>query len=224
MRLKLKFCLIVLFFASLSAHASEFDKFNTDNIKFGESSIPYLVKHPNLAAMNTYNTELKQVMSRLRCVVPQKLKDKTFWEIYTGVGFVNEELISIKIRSNYNCDNLKTVTSEDSSLTFDFTTRRSVRLSDLFFKKPNSMKTIRKSLYKELTKEECRNKLNFYIESENLFKDYLSYYLSKEGITLQMKLPYGLKACIKDAFISYSEILKSTSYTSTLKSTKKLDD
>lgn len=203
-------------------YSSEFKKFNTETIVFSDSTIPYLVKHPNLIAMNTYNTELKKAISKLKCIVPKKLKDKTFWEVFTGVGLVNNDLISVKIRSNYNCDNLRTISNEDTSITFDFATRRIVNLSDLFFKKPSTMKTIRSKLYAKLTGQECRNKLNFFIESESLFKDYLSFYLSKEGIVLQMKIPFGLRSCIKDAFISYKEISENTSFTSTLKASQKL--
>ena len=91
--------------------------------------------------MNTFNNELKSVLSRLRCRAPGKIKDKTFWETYTGIGIVTEKLISIKIRSNYNCDNLKTVNNEDASITFDFDTRRTLNLSDLFFKKEDTENT-----------------------------------------------------------------------------------
>lgn len=205
------------------ANAGAFQKYNTDTIKFSDSSIPYLVKHPNQAAMNTYNAELKKMMSKLKCVVSKKLEDKTFWDVFTGVGIVNEDIISIKIRSNYNCDNLKTITDQDTSLTFDFTTRRKVTLSDLFFKKPNTMKAFRSKLYDQLTQKECRNKLNFYIESENLFKDHLSFYLNNDGMVFQLITPYGLSDCINDAFMSYGDISKSTSFTSTLKATKRLN-
>ena len=220
--MKILYSLVLLTSISFS-YSGEFTKSNTENIKFSSSTIPYLVDHPNKAAMNTYNAELKSIMSKLRCRAPKKIQDKTFWEIFTGIGFVNEKLISIKIRSNYNCDNLRTVNNEDSSLTFDFDTRRVVKLGDLFYKKESTMKTIRTYLYENITEKSCRDKLNFFIEGENLFKDHLSYYLGKSNLVLQMKLPYGLRSCIAEEIsIPFSVIKKSTSYTSTLKTIDKL--
>ena len=199
--------------------ADEFKKHNSDKIKFSNSTIPYLVDHPKKAAMNTFNNELKSVLSRLRCRAPGKIKDKTFWETYTGIGIVTEKLISIKIRSNYNCDNLKTVNNEDASITFDFDTRRVLSLSDLFLKKENTMKFFRRHLYESLTSKNCIEKLSFYIESENLFRDHLLFYLAPKHLVLQMKIPFGLKSCISDQIlIPFDEIKKSSSYTSTLKS------
>lgn len=219
----MKLLLLITTFLSFSVYAGEFKKFDTDKIKFSETTIPFLINHPNLNAMNSYNNELKQIIDGLKCRAPKKLEDKTYWEIYTGIGYVNEDIISVKIRSNYNCDNLRAINNEDASLTFDFKTRRKLKLSDLFFRKPNTLKTIRKHLYKAVTDNACRDKLNFFIESETLFKDHLKFYLAKNGIALQLQLPVGLSSCIKDILIPYKVVSESMSYTSTLKGIKSIN-
>lgn len=218
----MKIIFLLYAFFSLPCLASEFKKFNTEDIKFSDSTIPFLVKHPNIDAMNSYNNELKTIIDSLRCRVPKKLEDKTYWEIYTGIGYINNEIISVKIRSNYNCDNLRTIINKDSSLTFDFKTRRKLNLSDLLFKKPNTLKTIRTHLYDAVSDDSCKDKLNFFIESETLFKDYLKFYLANEGLALQLQVPIGLSSCINDILIPYKDISKGTSFTSTFKAIDQL--
>lgn len=207
---------LFLLFSSV-AWSSEYEKFNTKNIIFSKSSIPYLEKFPNLGSMNIYNNKLKTLLATLQCSPKKKLLDSTFWDVYIGIGFVSENLISLKVRSDYNCDSLAPVNNRDNSLTYDFKTRRVLKLRDIFLKKENTYKVLRASIYKAVSSDSCKEKLSFYIESESLIKEYLAFSFGKEKMLFQLLVPDGLRSCIKDFSISYKILLKSTSHSNILK-------
>jgi hypothetical protein len=195
----------------------DFIKHNTDSIHFSETTIPYITKHPNLSAKNAYNNTLKQIISGLKCTKQVKHKNQTFYETRTSVQYLGSDLISIRIKSDYNCDGLHPYSAQDNSLLFDLKNHRKLTLNDLFFKKKTTIELLKKRLRAGITKGSCGDKTDFYIEAERLFEDHLNYYLNEEGLVLNLKLPYGLRFCSKEIFISYSDLLFNTSYTNILK-------
>lgn len=214
----------IISFISLNIYANttqeknlEFIKHNTKNIHFSETTVPYITKHPNLSSKNAYNNTLKQIISGLKCTKRVKNKNQTFFETRTSIQYLENNLISIRIKSDYNCDGLHPYTGQDNSLLFDLKNHRKLKLGDLFFKKNTTIELFRKRLRTAITKGSCSDKTDFYIEAERLFEDHLNFYLNKAGMVLNLKLPYGLRFCSKEIFISYFDLLNNTSYTNILK-------
>ncbi len=190
---------------------------------FSKSSVPYLEKYPSPSVMNIYNNKLKTLLATLKCGRNSRSKKGSFWDVFIGIGFVSDRLISLKIRSNHNCKNLASINNKDDSFTFDFKTHRTIKLKDIFLRKENTLKTLRKFIYKSIGDAGCSEKLSFYIENENLLKENLSFYLGKNEMFFQLLVPQGLRSCTKDFSIPYETLIKSTSHTNTLKEIMTLD-
>lgn len=187
-----------------------------NDISFSDSTIPYIQKYSNLSVKNSFNNELTTILNTLKCSLKKKVSN-SFWENYTRVAYNQNDILSIKIRSNYNCDGLYPHNDIDHSITYDLKNNRKVTLFDIFLKKDDTYKLIRSSLYSQVQNKDCKDKVNFYIESEKLFKEYLVFFFDEKGIVFKLKLPYGLRFCMKDALISYQDILSQSSYTGVLK-------
>lgn len=205
------FALFLLLFLSLASYAK------TNDIKFSDSTIPYIDKYKNTSVKNSFNNELTTILNTLKCPLKERNKSGRFWENYTRIAYNKHDIVSIKIRSNYNCDGLSPRTDVDHSLTYDLKNNRKVTLFDILLKKDNTFDLIRKNLYQQVQNESCKDKMNFYIESEKLFKEYLAFYFDEKGIVFKLIVPLGLQFCIKDALISYEDILNKSSYTGILK-------
>lgn len=190
-------------------------------IKFSDSTIPYIEEYKDLSVKNSFNNELTKILNTLQCNVKQRKKVTTFWENYTRIGYRNNDIVSIKIRSDYNCDGTHPHNDEDHSLTYDLENNRVVSLFDIFLKKDETYNFIRKKFYASIKDDSCKDKVNFYLESEKLFKEYLSFYLDKNEIVFKLKIPYGIRFCAKDIKIPYTELLNNTAYSGILKKLEK---
>jgi len=186
-------------------------------IKFSQTTIPYIEEYENLAVKNAFNGEMTKILNTLQCNSKQKKSPKAFWDNYTRVAYTKHDIVSVKIRSNYNCDGVHPYNDVDHSLTYDLEINRVITLFDIFLKKEETFKLIREKFYENTTDVNCKDKINFYLESENLFKEYLAFFLDKNGIVFKLKLPYGLRFCTKDLEISYKDIINKSAYTGVLK-------
>jgi hypothetical protein len=199
----------------------EFVNHNTKTIEFSKTTIPYMTKHTDRSAMNAYNNNLKQIISGLKCTKKVKNKNQTFYETRTSIQYLRHDLISVRITSDYNCDGLHPYSGQDRSLLFDLKNHRKLVLTDLFFKKAETLKFIKLKLKASVTDKSCHDKAEFYIESERLFEDHLDYYLTKTGITFNLKLPYGIRFCSEKFSLSFKEILSNMAYTNIFKRIEK---
>ena len=176
-------------------------------IRFSDSTIPYITAYKNKSVKNSFNNELTKILNTLKCNHKQRKSKKAFWDNYTRVSFTKYDILSVRIRSSYNCDGTHPFNDEDHSLSYDLENNRVLTLYDIFLKKDKTFKLIRNSFYESITDKKCREKVSFYLESEKLFKEYLGFYFDKKGIVFKLKLPYGLRFCTKDLEISYSDII-----------------
>lgn len=185
-------------------------------LKFSDSTIPYIDEYSNISAKYGYNNELTKKLTMLRCN-PVAAKDpKTFWDNYTSVKYTKNNIVSVKIRSTYNCDGLHPRSNVDSSFSYDLENNRLITLFDIFIKKDKIYALIRDNFYQKINDDTCKEKVKFYLESEKLFKEYLNFYFTNKGLVFILKLPYGIKECATDTFISYEDILKKSHPTGAL--------
>jgi len=208
-------CMTFLIFFSLYAFGKDM------KIKFSDSTIPYIVEYEKLKVKNSFNNEITKILNTLQCNVKQRKSVKSFWENYTKIGYTKNDIVSIKIRSNYNCDGTHPYNDVDHSLTYDMENNRVITLYDIFLKKEETFKLIKNSFYKSIKDGSCREKIKFYLESEKLFKEYLSFYFDKKGIVFKLNVPYGIRFCINDVEIKYAEIINKSAYTGPLKKLEK---
>ena len=214
--MKFRFTILLLLFGLASAAlAKDID------ITFSESTIPYIEKYKNLSVKNSFNNELTRILNTLQCNHKQRKSVKAFWDNFTRVTYKRNDIVSVKIRSNYNCDGTHPYNDIDHSITYDMENNRLVTLYDIFSKKEETYKLIRDNFYKNTKDAVCKEKIKFYLESENLFKEYLAFYMNEKGMVFKLKLPHGLRFCTKDLEISYQDIINKSAYTGVLKKLEK---
>lgn len=207
MKITIIFCLFIISFAAIGEQMK---------IKFSDTTIPYITEYEKLSVKNSFNNELTRLLNTLKCNLVQQKNPKTFWENYTRIGLVEYDIVSIKIRSNYNCDGIHPQNDVDHSITYDLENNRLVTLFDIFQSKDINYQIIRDSFYKSITKLECTEKIKFYLESEKLFKEYLKYYLEKDGIIFKLVVPYGIRFCVSDVKLPYDIVINQMAYTGIL--------
>ncbi|MBD64629.1 MAG: hypothetical protein CME62_05455 [Halobacteriovoraceae bacterium] len=201
--------ILLLFIQNLSA--------DSKILKFKNSSIPFIETFSDEKVKHHFNTELSKRLARLRCHPRFADKPFSFWENYTSIQYSKNDILSIKIRSNYNCDGVHPSLDIDHSFSYDLENNRLVTLDDIFQKKSSTLSLIREKLYSRITQEACQDEITYYLESEKLFKEYLNFYFSEKGIVFILKLPHGIRHCMNPVEIAYGDIHNKTAYTGPLK-------
>lgn len=186
---------------------------NREGMVIGGVRYPLVLKYKDSRAKNLFNAKVKSLASTLRCSYKKTKSVGAFWSVKSDLAFMKNDIISLKIRSSYNCDGLRFYNDVDSSFTFDMLNTRELKISDIISNKDKSLNFIRNKFRKDLN-QSCINKISFYLDDPKLFSKWISFSLDDKGIHLRLEVPSPIRDCSRDIFISYdiaSEKLSTTS-------------
>jgi hypothetical protein len=197
--------LILIFTTVSKVNALEDSQLIVDRkgIKIGGLRLPQVTAYPDKRAMNKYNSNIISLGNSLRCSSKKVRNEGAFYTVTSSLDFNKNSVLSLKIRSDYNCNGLHHFSDIDKSYTYDLLNNRKLYLSDLISRKEKSLNYIRSHFSKGL-EQSCLNKISFYLDDPGLFKKWILFHLGKDSIHLRLNVPTGLKECTQDISIPYS--------------------